>query len=101
MSVDTRLNPNVANLEALSALERQGLEGGQAQGAGGIEAASALALGEPLQTPAIDDGQRILDLKVWDDDGEHLLIAGEFRLGGTDLAQDLDAGVDGTVASLV
>jgi hypothetical protein len=29
MSVDTRLNPNLANLDALAALDRQGPEGRQ------------------------------------------------------------------------
>ena len=102
MSVDTRLNPNIANLDAL-ALERQGLEGRQTQLDGGIEAPAVadLALGEQaLRAPAVDDGERVLNAPAWDGDGERLLATGGFQLAGQDRGQDLDAGVDAMVAPL-
>ena len=102
MSVDTRLNPNLANLDALAALERQGLEGRQTQLEGGIQAPAVAEVGleEGLRTPAVDDGELALNAPAWDESGPRLLAAGDFQLGGADRSQDLDAGVDGMVAPL-
>lgn len=101
MSVDTRLNPNVSNLDALSALERQGLEGRQLGGGVGTPAVADVALGEQaLPVPAVDDGELVLNAPAWDGEGDRLLAAGEFQLSGGDRSQDLDAGVDAMVAPL-
>jgi hypothetical protein len=80
MSVDTRLNPNLANLDALAALDRQGLEGRQTQLEGGVQtpAVAEVGLEEALRSPAVDDGELALN----------------------DRGQDLDAGVDSMVAPL-
>lgn len=103
MSVDTRLNPNLANLDALGALERQGLEGRQTQPGIGLDAPAVadVAFGEQqLRAPTIDDGEHVLNAPAWDGEGERLLATGGFQLDGHDRSQDLDAGVDAMVAPL-
>jgi hypothetical protein len=102
MSVDTRLNPNLANLDALAALDRQGLEGRQTQLEGGVQAPAVAEVGleEALRSPAVDDGELTLNAPAWDEAGPRLLAAGDFQLGGSDRSQDLDAGVDSMVAPL-
>lgn len=102
MSVDTRLNPNLANLDALAALDRQGLEGRQTQLEGGVQAPAVADVGleEALRSPAVDDGELALNAPAWDEPGPRLLATGDFQLAGSDRGQDLDAGVDSMVAPL-
>ncbi len=98
MSVDTRLNPNLPNLDAL---ERQALEGRQAQfESPGVQAPTETGLGEPLRAPAVDDGELVLNAPAWGADEPRLLAPGAFELGGSDRGQDLDAGVEAMVAPL-
>ena len=102
MSVDTRLNPNLANVDALAAFERQGLEGRQTQLEGGVQAPAVADVGleEALRSPAVDDGELALNSPAWDAASPRLLATGDFQLGGSDRSQDLDAGVDNMVAPL-
>ncbi len=100
MSVDTRLNPNLP-LDAHGALERQALEGRKTQLEGpGAPATADLDAGEALRTPAVDEGELVLNAPAWDDGGPRMLATGEFRLGGSDRGQDLDAGVEAMVEPL-
>ena len=102
MSVDTRLNPNLPSFDALSALDRAGLDGRQPQldGGTGVQGLADTGLAEPSRAPAIDEGERILNAPAWGEGEPRMLSAGEFQLSGSDRGQDLDAGIEAMVAPL-
>lgn len=100
---ENRINPGLANLDALAAFERQALEGRRAQPDGALGTVDApelagLAL-EPQHAPDIDAGEQVLKATAWNQDGPRLLADAPFQPGGTDPASDL-ALVDQVIASL-
>ena len=100
MSIDTRLNPNLP-LDTHGALERQALEGRQAQFEGpGALAPADIGADQALRAPAVDDGELVLNAPAWDEGEPRMLATGEFQLGGSDRGQDLDAGVEAMVDPL-
>lgn len=99
MSIDTRLNPGLAQL---GALERQALEGRQ-PGAElpALDAPATVgAEVEPVRLPAVDEGETLLNAAAWDADGGARLFVDGFRPGGSDRGQDLETGVEATVDAL-
>ncbi len=98
MSIDTRLNPNLSQLEALTALDRQtGLRPGAEGQVGGL-ASAELALEAPA-AETVDLGERMLNARAWEDGEPRQFAAGDFHPAGQDPADDLSL-VDQVVASL-
>lgn len=87
MSVDTRLNPGLSQLDALTALDRQtslrtGTEG-QVDGLAGV------ALDAPAAADMVDAGERMLGARAWDDGEPRQFSAGDFHPAGQAPADDL------------
>ena len=98
MSIDTRLNPALPQLDALTALDRQaGLRTGAEAQIGELTGAE-LSLEAPA-ADTVDLGERMLNASAWDDGEPRQFAAGDFHPAGQDPADDLSL-VDQVVASL-
>lgn len=88
MSIDTRLNPNLSQLDALNALDRQAGLRTDAEGQVGGLAGAELSLEAPV-ADTVDLGERMLNARAWDDGEPRQFAAGDFHPAGQDPADDL------------
>lgn len=96
MSIDTRLDPSLSQFDALTALDRQaGLREGQVDGLAGTGLLADAAPADDL----VDQGERLLGARAWDDGEPRQLGASDFSPAGNAPADDLPL-VDQLVAGL-
>lgn len=96
MSIDTRLDPSLSQFDALTALDRQqGLREGQVEGLAGTGLLADAAPAADL----VDQGERLLNARAWDEGEARQLSTGDFHPAGHDPADDLSL-VDTLVDSL-
>lgn|SRR5690606_12752119 len=98
MSIDLRLTPNLPDADALSALDRQLLDGRQALDGGQVQALDDTA--PQPRAPEVDSGEQVLNAAAWREGEPRLLPADGFQLEGRDRGQDLEAGIEAMVSPL-
>jgi hypothetical protein len=96
MSIDTRLDPSLSQFDALTALDRQaGLREGQIDGLAGTGLVAETAPAADL----VDQGERLLNARAWDEGEPRQFSTGDFHPAGHEPADDL-ALVDQLVDSI-
>ena len=102
-SIDPRLNTNLsAGLDALDRQRLDDLQGRQGQ-IDATQPVADLAPADGLRTPALDDGEAVLNAPAWAAaDGDRQLDGGNLQdtLAVLERGQAVDAGVDGIVDGL-